>query len=130
AGLGGATVWEPADVSAPELSRRLGGQDFVVANNFLCHLDPTTAEKCLRNVARLARPGGYVFVAGVDLDVRTRVARDLEWEPLPELLEEIHDGDSSVRGDWPLQWWGLEPLDPGRGDWKTRYAAAFRVQSS
>jgi hypothetical protein len=65
--------------------------------------------------------------SGVDLDVRTNVAIDLEWEPVPELMAEIHDGDSLVRADWPWHWWGLEPLDRKRNDWQTRYASAFRV---
>ena len=56
-------------------------------------------------------PGGYLFVTGVDLDVRTKVALELGWEPIPELRAEIHDGDPLVRSDWPWQWWGLEPLD-------------------
>ena len=60
-----------------------------MASNFLCHMPPTMAEECLRNIARLVRPGGYLFVSGIDLDVRTRVAQDLGWSPLQELLEEI-----------------------------------------
>jgi hypothetical protein len=40
---------------------------------------------------------------------------------------EIHDGDRSVRADWPWAWWGLEPLNRKRHDWETRYAAAFRI---
>lgn len=54
-----------------------GLQDIVVANRFLCHIQPEEAEACLRNVARLVKPGGYLFVSGVDLGVRTKVARDL-----------------------------------------------------
>ena len=72
-------------------------------------------------------PGGYLFVSGVDLDVRTNVAIDLGWEPVPELMAEIHDGDPLVRADWPWHWWGLEPLDRRRNDWQTRYASVFRV---
>ena len=83
----------------------------VVASNFLCHMAPGDSEKCLRNMAKLVSPGGYLFVSGVDLDVRTKVALDLGWEAVPELIAEIHEGDPSVRGDWPWQWWGLEPLN-------------------
>ena len=46
-----------------------------------------SAELCLRNFAPLASPDGYLFVSGVDLDVRTKVALDLGWEPVPELLD-------------------------------------------
>jgi hypothetical protein len=75
------------------------------------------------------RPGGYLLVTGVDLDVRTRVALDLGWKAVPELRAEIHDGDPLVRADWPWQWWGLEPFDRRRPDWETRYSAVFRIGS-
>ena len=121
--------WRLGDAADPELNRGLGPQDMVVANNFLCHMAPADAEKCLRSIGQLVSPGGYLFVSGVDLDVRTKVALDLGWEPVVELMAEIHDGDLSVRADWPWQWWGLEPLNRRRHDWQTRYATAFRIVS-
>ena len=120
-------TWEVGDASAPELIRVLGPQDMVVASNFLCHMEPPAAENCLRNIAGLVKPGGYLFVSGVDLEVRAKVARELGWRPIPELIEQIHDGDPSVRGDWPWTWWGLEPLNRSRHDWQMRYAVAFRL---
>ena len=89
-------AWDAAD---PELIKALGRQDTVVASNFLCHMAPADAEKCLGNIARLVTAGGYLFVSGVDLDVRTKVAVDLGWEPVPDLIAEIHNGDPSVRAD-------------------------------
>ena len=118
--------WQVGDAGDPELIRILGPQDIVVGSNFLCHMEPPDAEKCLRNIAGLVKPGGYLFVSGVDLEVRAKVAGDLGWRPVPELIEEIHDGDPSVRGDWPWAWWGLEPLNKRRHDWRMRYAAAFQ----
>jgi chemotaxis methyl-accepting protein methylase len=121
--------WQLRDAADPELVNILGPQDMVVASNFLCHMARGDAEKCLGNIARLVSPGGYLFVSGVDLDVRTKVALDLGWEPVRELVEEIHDGDRSVRADWPWEWWGLEPLNRKRQDWQIRYAAAFQIGS-
>ena len=120
-------TWQPGDAADPELINILGPQDMVVASNFLCHMAPADAERCLGNIAQLVSPGGYLFVSGVDLDVRTKVAVDLGWEPVPELIAEIHNGDPCVRADWPWQWWGLEPLNRRRHDWQIRYAAAFRI---
>jgi len=120
-------AWQLRDAADRELINILGPQDMVVASNFLCHMAPADAEKCLGNIAQLVSPGGYLFVSGVDLDVRTKVAVDLGWEPVRELTAEIHNGDPSVRADWPWQWWGLEPLNRRRQDWQTRYAAAFRI---
>ena len=122
-------TWHLRDVTDSELIRILGPQDIVVASNFLCHMARADAENCLGNIAQLVSPGGYLFVSGVDLDVRTKAALDLNWEPVRDLIVEIHDGDRSVRVDWPWAWWGLEPLNRKRQDWQTRYAAVFRIGS-
>ncbi len=119
-------TWRLGDASSPELIHVLGPQDIVVASNFLCHMEPLVAENCLRNIAGLVDRGGYLFVSGVDLEVRAKVAHELGWRPIPELLEQIHDGDPDLRGGWPLEWWGLEPLNRRRRDWQLRYAAAFQ----
>jgi len=120
-------TWQVGDASDPELIRALGPQDIVVASNFLCHMEGAAAENCLRNIAPLVDRGGYLFVSGVDLDVREKVARDLGWRPVPELIEEVHEGDPSVRRGWPCDWWGLEPIDTKKDDWQMRYAVAFQV---
>ena len=44
--------WHCADAGDPKLVGALGLQDIVVANRFLCHMEPKAAEKCLRNVGR------------------------------------------------------------------------------
>jgi chemotaxis methyl-accepting protein methylase len=120
-------AWRLGDVADPGLISSIKPQDVVVANNFLCHMASADAEQCLRNIGQMAKPGGYLFVSGVDLDVRTKVAIDLGWEPVSELMAEIHDGDPSVRADWPCSWWGLEPMNRKRHDWQTRYAGVFRI---
>jgi SAM-dependent methyltransferase len=119
--------WAVADARDPEVRETLGHQDIVVADNFLCHMEPAEAEHCLRNIGSLVRPGGYLFISGIDLDVREKVAHELGWRPVPDLLEAIHDGDPSVRQSWPSKYWGLEPLDTTRRDWRIRYASAFQV---
>ena len=120
-------TWKVGDASDPNLVTTLGPQDLVIASNFLCHMAPQSAETCLRNLARLVSPGGYLFVTGVDLDIRTKVALELRWEPISALTSEIHDGDPLVRADWPWKWWGLEPLDRRRPQWQTRYCSVFRI---
>ena len=122
--------WQVGDAGEPEIVDLLGLQDMVVANNFLCHMDDFEAERCLRNIARLVTPDGYLFVSGIDVDVRSKVARDLGWRPVEELLEEIHEGDGGLRPYWPCHYAGLEPLDKKRKDWRLRYAAAFQVVST
>lgn len=120
-------IWQVADAADPRLTNCLGYQDIVVASNFLCHLSPEQAEDCLRKMGKLVKPGGYLFVSGVDLDVRTKVALDLNWHPVTDLIREIHEGDPSVTSVWPWNYCGLEPFDSNRKDWETRYASAFRL---
>jgi chemotaxis protein methyltransferase CheR len=119
--------WRLGDVTDPELVNVLGLHDIVVGSNFLCHMAPTEADISLRNMSRLVEAGGYLLVTGVDLDVRTKIAFELGWKPIPDLMAEIHNGDVSLRADWPWRWWGLEPLNERRSDWETRYAAVFQV---
>jgi SAM-dependent methyltransferase len=119
--------WHVGDVGDANILDALGPQDMVVANNFLCHMDDFMAEQCLRNIARLVRPQGYLFISGIDLDIRTKVAADLRWKPLQELLEQIHEGDMCMKGLWPCHYAGVEPLNKKRQDWKRRYAAAFQL---
>lgn len=119
--------WQVGDAGEPGVVDALGPQDMVVANNFLCHMDAPEATACLRNIARLVTPYGYLFVSGIDLGVRTKVASDLGWKPLQELLEDIHEGDPCLRGLWPCHYGGLQPVNKKRRDWRTRYAAAFQL---
>jgi chemotaxis methyl-accepting protein methylase len=121
--------WGIGDVREAEILEKMGLHDIVVASNFLCHMGHSEAERCLRNIATLVVSQGFLFVSGIDLDIRQKVACDLGWELVADLLEEIHDGDSCLRRQWPFEYAGLEPLNKRRRDWKTRYAAAFQVVS-
>ena len=122
--------WHVEDAKDPRIVESLGLQDIVVASNFLCHMEDSEADRCLRNIARLVGPQGYLFVTGIAVDVRARVARELGWEPVTDLFDEIHDGDISLRGQWPYHYSGLEPLNKKRQDWRIRYAAAFQLDSA
>jgi chemotaxis methyl-accepting protein methylase len=123
-------TWLAGDATDPNFAAALGPQDIVVANRFLCHMEPATAEGCLRNIAHLVKPGGYIFVSGVDLDVRAKVARDLGWQPVTHLIKEVHEGDFSLITGWPLEYWGLEPFCQGPVDWRVRFASVFRITES
>jgi SAM-dependent methyltransferase len=120
-------TWVHGDAADANVVKAIGVQDIVVANRFLCHMRPEAAARGLRNVAKLVKPGGYLFVTGVDLDVRASVAREMGWMPVTEMIREVHEGDVSLLKGWPLEYWGLEPFSDDRADWETRYAAVFRV---
>ena len=120
-------AWCQGDAGDPHLVDAVGQHDIVVANRFLCHMTPDVAERCLLNVARLVRSGGYLIVSGVDLDVRSAVARRMHWAPVVDLNKEVHEGDATLREGWPTEYLGLEPIDDHRHDWTLRYAAAFQI---
>jgi hypothetical protein len=61
------------------------------------------------------------------LDVRTKVAREMGWQPVKELLREIHEGDISLSRGWPLEYWGLEPFRDDRPDRTIHYASVFQI---
>ena len=117
-----------ADATQPSVIASLGPQNLVIANRFLCHMQPATAETALRNIATLVAPQGYLVCSGVDVDVRTKVMASLGWRPILDRLEEIHDGDHTLRDGWPWEYWALEPLDKKRLDWQLRYATVFQRQ--
>ena len=121
-------TWRRGDAGDAQLVGALGPQEIVVANRFLCHMTPAAAEKCLRNIGQLVKPGGYLFVSGIDLDVRTRVAREMGWTPVSDLMREIHEGDPSLECGWPLDYWGLEPFCAARSDSGLRYASVFQFR--
>jgi chemotaxis methyl-accepting protein methylase len=121
--------WLTGNAADPQLGATLGPQDIVVANRFLCHMEPARAEECLHNIGTLARPGGFLFISGVDVDVRLKVARARGWKPVTELIREIHEGDVSLENGWPFEWWGLEPFSRDQPDWQLRYASVFQVGS-
>ena len=118
-------TWRVYDAGDPGIIQVLGVQDIIVANNFMCHMEPKDAEKCLRNLAGLAKEGSYLIVSGIDLNERTKVANDLGWKPVDEMMEELHEGDPTLRNDWPWKYWGLEPINRRRKDWKMRYSSVF-----
>ncbi|HKU36905.1 MAG TPA: CheR family methyltransferase [Polyangiales bacterium] len=115
-----------ADATQPSVIASLGQQDLVIANRFLCHMQPMTAETALRNIATLVAPQGHLVCSGVDVDVRTKVMASLGWKPVLDRMEEIHEGDHTLRDGWPWEYWALEPLDKKRPDWQLRYATVFQ----
>ena len=120
-------TWWVGDVCAADLASHFGLHDLVLANNFLFHMQPERAGDCLRNVSRLVAPNGYLFVSGVDPDLRSRSARELGLVPVTARLEEIYTAEAGMLTAWPFRFWGLEPMDRKRPDWHVRYTTAFRL---
>ena len=119
--------WLHGDLRDKGFLASLGTHDIVLANNFLVHMDASQAEDCFRKIVRLSRPGGTFVCRGIDLDLRARLARELQLSPIATRLREIHDGDQPARASWPWEYWGVEPLNMSHTDWQWRYAAVFRI---
>lgn len=119
--------WWVGDVCSADLAAEFGLQDVVFANNFLFHMDDDRSASCLRNLARLGAPGGYLVLGGVDLDVRGRIVQELGLTPVTARLEDIYTAEQGMLAAWPFRFWGLEPIDRKRRDWPTRYSTVFRL---
>lgn len=119
------TTWRVGDAADPKLLETHGLQDVVLACNFLGPMDADLAERCLRNVAGLVAPGGYLVLDGIDLDVRARAIKELGLLPITEDAQCIHEADPSKQ-EWPWTRWSLEPFDESRPDWPFRYATIFQ----
>lgn len=119
--------WQLGDPTRDPIYSTIPKQDIVFINRLLFHMSLDEAERCLKAAASLVRPGGHLFVSGVDLDLRTRLARNGHWIPVTNRLEDIHAGDESMTMDWPFERWGLEPLDRRHKDWPLRYCAIYRL---
>ena len=120
-------TWWIGDVCSSDLPGHFGLHDLVLANNFLFHMQQDRAGDCLRNVTRLVAPNGYLFLGGVDLDLRTRSARELGLVPVAARLAEIYTAEEGMLTAWPFRFWGLEPMDTKRHDWPVRYTTVFRL---
>lgn len=118
------TSWSVGDATSPTLVDQLGHQDIVLANNFLGPMDDDLAEKCLRNIVRLVKPGGILVLDGVDLDLKARIVPLLDLRPITNRMEEIHHGDPT-KGGWPWIRWSHEPFDWQRSDRDFRYSTVF-----
>jgi chemotaxis methyl-accepting protein methylase len=121
--------WSVGDACDPNLVDKLGEQDIVIANRFLCHMYSKDAENCLNNITRLVAVNGYLFVTGIDLEVRQKVMQRADFLPVPDHLAEIHNGDSPlIKEGWPWTYYGLEPIssNPDKDDYLSRYAMVYQ----
>lgn len=123
-------TWVLGSVFDKTLRQRLGPQDIVFVNNVLCHFHDPQAAEALENIADLIDSGGYLFLSGVDPDVRTRVVRELDLTPVQGRLEDLYHGDERALTRWPMTYWGPEPFDRTRPDWDLRYGTLFRRRPS
>jgi chemotaxis protein methyltransferase CheR len=125
-------TFQIADVLDAGLISRIARADIVVAQNFLYHLYRKDSRTAFAHLCALLKPRAALFVDGMDIDLRYTLTKKAGLMPLDYLIPEIHGDAMTLRGGpWPWSYWGLEPLNTARSDWKQRYATIYlRDESS
>jgi chemotaxis protein methyltransferase CheR len=119
-------TFEMGDVLDAGLISRTAPADIVVAQNFLYHLNRRQARTAFIHLCSLLKPRAALFVDGMDIDLRQALSKKAGLLPLDDLIAEIHNDAMALRGaPWPWTYWGLEPLNTARKDWKQRYATIY-----
>jgi chemotaxis methyl-accepting protein methylase len=124
-----ACTWSVGDVRDAETVAALGQYDVVMANNFLGPMRDAEAIACLQGLMPMVKPGRYLVVEGIDLDVKCAVLGHAGWRAVTDDLERIYFADYWKRG-WPWIRWGHEPIDRTHADWRVRYATIFQAPIS
>jgi chemotaxis protein methyltransferase CheR len=118
--------FQVSDVLDANLIATIDQADIVVAQNFLYHLERGQARRAFAHLCSLLKPRSALFVDGMDIDLRHALTKEVGLRPLDRLIPEIHADAAKLRGKaWPWIYWGLEPLDTEKADWKQRYATIF-----
>jgi len=116
--------FEVADVLAPSMARRCD-YDLVLGQNFMIHMLPEAAARALSALVGAARPGGALFLGGMDPTARVAALTAHRLRPVTWQLEAIHDADAMRRSAWPWYYWALEPINPHHPEHALRYSTIF-----
>jgi chemotaxis methyl-accepting protein methylase len=123
------TSFEIGDITDADYMDRLPRSDLVLAQNVLFHLPRPLAKRAFAHLVSLLRPGGALFVNGMDTDMRVKLTKQYGLEPVTERIVEIHEDARVDRGaHWAHSYWGREPLKKS-GDWTRKYCTIFLKQS-
>ena len=113
-----------SDVLSAEF-RRFKNYDLVLGQNFMIHMNEATAETALGSLVAAARPGGALFLGGMDLETKTSLLTSHKLVPVDWNIAGIHEADDARRAAWPWEYWSLEPISPRHRDYLTRYSTIF-----
>jgi chemotaxis methyl-accepting protein methylase len=117
--------FEVGDMTDAAFMDRLPRSDLVFAQNVLFHLPRPVAKRAFENLVSLLGSGGSLFVNGMDTDMRSRLTRHHDLEPVTLRIAEIHEEARVDRGaHWANSYWGREPLKMS-GDWVRKYCTIY-----
>ncbi len=118
--------FEQADLLAPEIADRFRPADIVLVQNVLFHLPPDMARKAFASVLKLLKPGAFLFIEGMELDMRSELTRAAALVPLDYKVKEIYEYS---RRHIPTFWWrhyfGNEPYSRFAWNRLARYSTIF-----
>ena len=117
--------FDMANVLDLELPKKIGTFDIVYVQQVLIHLKRKQVVCGFDNICRLLNPTAALFVAGINLDMLTKLTRKNSLAPSEYNIEEINKEICVTEGGWPYVYWGREPFMTVRGDWKRRYSTVF-----
>lgn len=125
-GIRERVTFEQADLLSPDLDGRFERADIVLLQNVLFHLPPQAARDAFGRVARLVKPGGALFIDGMELEMRVELTARAGFTPLDYRVKEIYQHS---RLHIPMTWWryyyGNEPYSVFAKDRLRRYATIF-----
>lgn len=121
-----AVSFEQADLLSPELTNQFAPADIVFAQNVLFHMPQAMARQAFAAIVRMLKPGGVLFIDGMELDMRVDLARTHGLVPLDYQIKEIYQYS---RKHIPICWWryyyGNEPYVSFARHRQTRYGTIF-----
>jgi chemotaxis methyl-accepting protein methylase len=118
--------FEQADLLSPLLPAKFPPAPLVFAQNVFFHLPPELAEKAFWNVLATVAPGGFLFLDGMELDMRVALTEKASLEPLDHRVKEIYDHSRlhTPRNWWDF-YWGNEPFSYLAANRTRRYCTIF-----
>lgn len=102
------------------------GFDVVFGQNFMIHMSAEDEAVAFANLVATTRPGGVLFLGGMDLDRRPGLVAKHGLLPVDWNLRVIHNADEMRRSAWPWDYWSLEPFNPSAPAFLQRYATIFQ----
>jgi chemotaxis protein methyltransferase CheR len=121
-------TFEQSDLTASDLSEVHPPADLVFAQNVLFHMPEGVARRVFASLVRLAKPGAFLFVDGMELHLREELIRLHRLTPLEYRVRDIHDhGRTHTPTDWWNYYWGAEPYFLLALNKAGRYATIFRT---
>ncbi len=127
-----------AEISAPisfavgdmldkQFMESLGEVDIVFAQNVLFHLPKPQSREAFKNITRILKRSGYMFINGMDVDMRVKLTKLLKLKPIDYLIEEIHNDARVDRGaGWAGAYWGRQPFSKSAREWMRKQCTIFQ----